>query len=144
MAALIRDGFAVVPGTPYLPENLYSPASTDQVKTLETKVDLKDTLLESEIEGIHQLPVGWEDGEVLGVVDGMPTWIPGGEASDNALVHVQASPSASWIFGHPLGRVPNITVYDTSNVEIECDITADATTVNISADAPFAGTAVLS
>lgn len=76
---------------------------------------------------------------VLGAIIG----IPGKDGSSGTVEHIQNAPSASWVITHPIGRTPAVTVYLMSGEQIETDVFADATTVNITFSTATAGRAIL-
>ena len=64
-------------------------------------------------------------------------------AGSSAHLHTQSTAYASWVIAHGLGRVPGVSIYLMSGEEIETDVFADASTVNIVFPAATAGRALL-
>jgi hypothetical protein len=56
--------------------------------------------------------------------------------------HTQTIPSATWVINHPLGRMPNVTIYFGSE-QVDTDIVASPTVVTVIFPAPATGVAVL-
>lgn len=66
---------------------------------------------------------------------------PGG-GSDAHYLHTQASPSATWVIPHALGKRASITVIDSAGDECEGTVRHDSVNqATVSFSAPFAGVA---
>lgn len=83
------------------------------------------------------------EGEVIGKSGGVLTGITGGGA-DLTYVHNQSVASATWDITHNLGKKPSITIVDSSDDEVEGDVTyVDNNTVQLNFSAAFSGKAYL-
>lgn len=87
------------------------------------------------------------DGDVLTYVAADGKWenLPasGGGGTAAAVVHVQASPAGTWSIPHTFGRLPVVTVYDSTGAQVEADVSATDSSVSIMFATPIAGEAVL-
>lgn len=81
------------------------------------------------------------NGGVLTVTVDTPSGGAGGGA-DNAVVHSQSTPSASWAIPHLMGRIPNVQIYITGAVVI-ADITSTSSLVTVVFPSAVSGVAVL-
>lgn len=52
-------------------------------------------------------------------------------------------PSATWAFQHPLGRVPQVALYDLDGQQMDTDIEATTTTVTLTFATPMSGYVIL-
>ena len=60
-----------------------------------------------------------------------------------AVTWVQATPAATWIIPHSLGRLPHVTLYDAGGTQIESDVTATTAVVNVVFPNALTGSAIL-
>lgn len=73
-----------------------------------------------------------------------PPGPPGSGSGGGGREFVQATPAATWIFAHGLGRRPTVSVFDTAGAEMIADVFADASNVSVVFAQPTAGSAVIS
>ena len=69
--------------------------------------------------------------------------VPGTSPAGIPADFVQGSAAATWNITHNLGRIPAITIYDTSNKVMEADVTATTTTATLVFASAKAGRAVI-
>ncbi len=55
----------------------------------------------------------------------------------------QYRPAATWTFTHPLGRVPQVAIYDLDGQNMDSDIDATSTTVTVTFSIPMTGYLIL-
>lgn len=67
-----------------------------------------------------------------------------GTATSQAYVHVQSTPSVTWVIEHNLDIVPNVTVVDSSDRQVEGDVAYSMGQVVVTFSAAFSGRAYLS
>lgn len=59
-------------------------------------------------------------------------------------IHTQSREAATWIIAHNLGRYPSVTVVDSENIVVLCDMRySDRNTIILSFTSPLAGAAYL-
>ena len=68
---------------------------------------------------------------------------PQGPPGAAAVVLAQLTPLATWTWPHPLGRLPQVTVYDQDGELVDPDIHATTGAVTVTWPDPRTGTAVL-
>lgn len=73
-------------------------------------------------------------------ITGSPT--PGTGTVNSAHIHVQTTPSASWLVSHSLGRLPSVDLYVDGSL-VEADVEADLYIVTVTFPSPMVGSAVL-
>ena len=57
--------------------------------------------------------------------------------------YTQDAPLATWIFSHPFGREPSVSIYDNVGNEIDADVSTTNTHVTIQFGQPLAGSAII-
>ena len=53
--------------------------------------------------------------------------------------YYQYTPAATWVFRHPLGRIPSVTVYELDGTEMDTDVEASVTTITLTFGTPSTG-----
>lgn len=130
-----NDGevLAVPIGSAILVEGVQIPPSSEGAQRLD---ELDD------VEGADLALVG----QVLAkALDGI--WrpvAPGGGSGPSGLIFMQATPAASWLIQHNLGRYPQVTAVDTTGERILPDLAyGSENAVTLTHAAPLAGAAYL-
>ena len=68
----------------------------------------------------------------------------GSNISDKHFTHDQSNASATWVITHNLGKYASVTVVDSANTVVICDVVYDSTNqVTLSFDSATAGKAYL-
>ncbi len=57
--------------------------------------------------------------------------------------YFQYTPAATWSFRHPLGRVPQVALYDLDGQNMDTDVDATTTTVTLTFSVPMTGYLIL-
>ena len=69
---------------------------------------------------------------------------PQGPPGTGASVHNQVSPASTWTFSHSLGRLPAVSVYDSSGNLLLADVEATSSTISVTFASPTSGSVVFS
>jgi len=105
----------------------------------------QDTMPTGNLQG--QTWYNTETGEAFIWYDGYWIEFAPGPPPDAAqtYVHIQSSPSASWVINHELPYLPNVTVIDSANTQVEGHVVyTTGSTITITFSAALAGKAYLS
>lgn len=64
-----------------------------------------------------------------------PTQLP----QAGGFTYYQYTPAATWLFRHPLGRIPSVTVYELDGTEMDTDVESTITTITLTFGQPSTG-----